>query len=1128
MITIRQNTACGLRVASLILLLCIVYASYAVAAEPRPSKVAIGRARITPFAHLTTQAGFRGGREARAESNPRRFQNIRAPGGNARARELRFAHLTSNDGLSQGYITAIVQDHRGFMWFATRDGLNRYDGNSFVVYKNNPNDPSSLSSNFIQDLLEDEQGYLWIATLTGVNKFDPATERCARYIHDPKNPNSIGSAYVTSIARDNRGYLWFGTVDNGLDKFDPKSGTFTHYLNDVDGQFVGRLTKVIAGRQGEIWFVGERGLFHLNQQAGQIIRPPATRNGLLSAQSVYEDEVGNLWILADSPIVGLVKYDLQAERVTKYPLRPRAVGVPASTLNGGSINGNLVADGQNGLWVPSSLGLSYFDRRTDRYTYQFPHEETNPDSLDSNAILSVYQDRGGVLWVGTENAGLNILNFQQDQFGLYRHRPADPSSLSPGRVKAIYEEPHGVLWVGFFPRALDRFDRNTGQITHYVPNPGEEKALGRGTNVDGIYKDAAGSLWVGGGGSGLVRFDERTGRFKHYRHNPDDPNSLISDNVLTIYGDRDGHMWVGQQYGLSRFEQAKDGFTNYLPDPSNPASLENWIWVIYQDQSGTLWLGTFGGALIRFDDKTKSFVAYPPQSGDPHRLNGGGITTIHEDRTGTLWVGGFDGLYRFDRQNETFTRYTEDQGLPSSTIRCIREDHVGRLWLSTQKGISRFDPQRATFRNYDASDGLQSNEFSDGCYQGPDGEIFFGGSNGFNAFFPEKVRDNPYVPPVVITSFKSFNKPVPIGAESVLKKAIPYLDSLTLSHRDNVFSFEFAALSYANSQKNRYRYKLESLEPSWNEVDSKQRLATYTNLDPGKYVFRVQGSNGDGVWNEEGVSLPILITPPWWRTNLFRALCATVFLALLWAGYQLRVRQLHHEFNMTLEARVGERTRIARELHDTLLQSFHGLLLRFQTVSQLLPERPTEAREKLDSAIEQAAEAITEGRDAVQGLRASTVQSNDLANAISTLGEELADSCNRPSAVFRVAVEGEPRNLHPIIRDEVYRIATETLRNAFRHAQARQVEVEIRYDHDQFRMRVRDDGKGIDPVVLSGQGSQGHYGLRGLRERADLIGGKLVVWSEVNAGTEVELCVPASAAYVTIQRRWWFSPKAKA
>ena len=711
-------------------------------------------------------------------------------------------------------------------------------------------------------------------------------------------------------------------------------------------------------------------------------------------------------MIASSPIVALVKYDRQADRDKKFPLAARAAGVFASTTTGGSVNSNLAPDGQNGLWVPSSDGLYHFDRRTERFTYRFQHDETDQDSLDSNAIMSVYQDKGGVLWVGTENAGLNLLNFQQEQFEFYGHRPGDPNSLSPGRVKAIYQDPDGLLWVGLFPRAIDRIDRTTGKITQ-----DGESALGHGTNVDSIYRDAAGYLWVGGGGSGIVRFDERTGRLKHYRHNADNPNSLISDNVYAIYGDRNNRIWVGQEGGVSRFDPATDGFANYRPVPDDPASFANTVWIIYQDRSGTLWFGTWGGVLSRFDDKANTFVNYVPDSHDPHKLNGGGINAIHEDRTGTLWLGTFDGLYRFNPWNETFTRYTESQGLPSSTIRCILEDGVGRIWLSTQKGISRFDPQKENFRNYDSSDGLQSNEFSTGCYQGPDGEMFFGGSSGFNAFFPQHVRDNSYVPPVVITSFKIFNQPVPVGAKSVLKKAIPYVDSLTLSYRDNVFTFEFAALSYANSQKNRYRYKLEGLEPGWNEVGSRQRLATYTNLDPGKYVFRVQGSNSDGVWNEEGVSLPIFITPPWWRTNWFRALCATVFLALLWAAYQFRVRQLHQQFAMTLEARVGERARIARDLHDTLLQSFHGLLFRFQAARNMLPNRPEEAIQALDTALIRAEQALDEGRHSIQELRPGLSAESDLDQMLIATGQELASSRqndgNPPR--FEVIVEGERR-----------------------------------------------------------------------------------------------------------------------
>ncbi len=1033
-------------------------------------------------------------------------------------RDLRFTHLTTRDGLSQGYVTAVIQDRRGFLWLATRDGLNRYDGNTFVVFKHNPNDRETLSSNFIQALLEDDQGCLWIATNNGLNRFDPRSERVTRYLHDPGNQDSLGGSFVNTIARDDRGHIWLGMEDAGLDQFDPGTRRFTHYRNDDEGQFVGTITDVIAGRHRDIWFVGDRGLVHLDERAGRVTRPAGIPEHL-SADSVYEGPSGNLWLLTHSPIVGLVKYDAQAGRFREFPFSTASQEALASGI-GGSLGGKLVADGQDGLWVRSSQGLYYFDRRTERFAYRFRHDESNRDSLDTNAILCVYRDRSGVLWLGTENEGVDTLNFRQEQFVHYKHRVQEPDSLSPGRVKAIHQDRDGVLWVGLFPRALDRLEQKTGHIVHYTPDP---DTLGTGTNVDSLYTDTAGNLWVGGGGSGLARLDPGSGRFTHYRHDPDDPGSLISDNVYTIYGDRHGHMWVGSRHGLSRFEPASNTFTNYRPVPDDPGSLLNWVWTIHQDRSGALRLGTFGGALIDFDEEAKTFTVHAPDARDPHRLNGGGITTIHEDGSGTLWLGGFDGLYRYDRQSGRFYRYTEAQGLPSSTIRCIQEDRSGRLWLSTQKGVSRFDPKLETFRNYDVADGLQSDEFSDGCYQSQDGQIFFGGSNGFNAFYPDQVRDNPYVPPVAITSFKVFNEAVPIGGE-VIKQAIPYVDSLTLPYRDNVFSFEFAALSYANSHRNRYRYRLENFDAHWTEVGSKQRLATYTNLDPGRYVFRVQGSNSDGIWNETGAALSILITPPWYRTNAFRTACVALLLALLGAAYQYRMRQVQHAFAGTLEARVAERTRIARELHDTLLQSFHGLLLRFQTASYLLAERPAEAKEKLDSAIGLAAKAITEGRDAVQGLRASTVERNDLAEGIRTLADELAaESSAATPPALSVAVEGQTRDLRPIVRDEIYRIAAEALRNTFRHAQATRVEVEIHYDKHEFRLRVRDDGRGIDSAVLASHGVEGHYGLRGMPERAALIGGKLAVWSEVGAGTELELRVPASAIYLTAWRRSWWS-----
>ena len=360
--------------------------------------------------------------------------------------------------------------------------------------------------------------------------------------------------------------------------------------------------------------------------------------------------------------------------------------------------------------------------------------------------------------------------------------------------------------------------------------------------------------------------------------------------------------------------------------------------------------------------------------------------------------------------------------------------------------------------------------------------------------------------------------------ESVIvdRKEFAATEGLKLSPHPRDLQIDYTSPTFTIPQKVKFRYRLDGYDHDWHDAGTR-RQAFYTDLPPGKYAFRVVASNSDGVWDDTPARLDFSVPPAYYQTNWFRALCVVLLMTLLWAAYQWRVRQLRHEFELTLDARVGERTRIARELHDTLLQGAHGLLLRFQTVSQLLPERPMEAKDKLDSAIEQTADFVTEARDEVQGLRDSTTQTNDLALAISTLGEELVADSTGHRPALRVAVEGQSRDLHPILRDEVYKIAAEALRNAFLHANAKQVEVEIRYDDERFRLRVRDDGKGIDAAVLSAQSREGHYGLPGMRERATLVGGKLTIWSEVDAGTEVELRVPASIAYATARRRSWLS-----
>jgi signal transduction histidine kinase len=372
-----------------------------------------------------------------------------------------------------------------------------------------------------------------------------------------------------------------------------------------------------------------------------------------------------------------------------------------------------------------------------------------------------------------------------------------------------------------------------------------------------------------------------------------------------------------------------------------------------------------------------------------------------------------------------------------------------------------------------------------------------------------------FVPRTVLTDFRLSGNPVSIGSGSPLKQSINYTDAITLSHQQNIFSIEFSALSYFNSETNRYRYRLDGLDNRWHEVGSDQRTANYTTLPPSTYIFEVQGATNRGNWSEPGARLRIEILPAWYQTLLFRSVCLAMVFLFLWSIYRLRLSQLERQFKTAFEARVDERIRIARELHDTLLQSFNGLLLRFQAVSNVLPARPEDAKKRVDAAIEEAANAITEGRDAVHQLRSGALMTVDLAQSLNTFGRELlSQSTDESLPEFRAQVEGTPRTLNPIVRDEAFRMAAEALRNAVRHAGARRIEVEIRYDDQGLRLRIRDDGKGIDPSVLDNdQHALGHWGLRGMRERAKLVGGELEVWSELDSGTEVELIIPAGSAY---------------
>ena len=850
------------------------------------------------------------------------------------APDFKFTHLSLEDGLSQTTVQSIIQDSRGFMWFGTQDGLNRYDGYNFVVYRNDPSDLTSLGDNRIRAIVEDTSGILWIGTEAGgLNKYDPGTDTFIRYRHDPGNPNSLKNNRVWSIWQDEAGFLWLYMDEGWLTQFDPKSETFTHYqfappelTNPATGQ---NIKAIYQDRSGIIWLShDEEGLVSFNPKTGKFthfLHDPAdaTTIGPGDVLNVYEDNAGNLWISTEGG--GLNLLDRESEQFTHFLYDPDD---PYSLSD--STSRQVFQDRTGTYWVATAKGLNLFDPRTGQFI-RYQKDPTNPYALSDDNLDTIYEDRGGVLWLGTNGGGINKLDLGGIQFTHYRNLPDNPNSLSTSYIYSIYEDQDGILWVGGDDGALNRFDRANNQVTRYEPDAENPDALNESWSVSAIYEDSTGVFWVGTYDGGLHTFDRKTEQFQRYLHNPDEPHSIASDVILSIYEDSAGTLWIGTDGGgLNRFDRQTGVFYHYLSDPGDLNNLHpGMVRGIYEDQFGFLWLTSWIEGLTRFDPKTEQFVNYRHDPDNPQSLSRGEVYVVHEDHKGTLWIGTSSGLDQFDRLTETFRHYTEEDGLPNSVIYAIMEDASGNLWVSTNKGVSKFDPRTETFHNYNVFDGLQSDEFNQNAFFHSDsGEMFFGGINGLNAFYPEQITNNPYRPPVILTDFQLFNQSVAIGKDSILQRAIWDTEHIKLNYDQDVFSLSFAALSYAAPEENRYRYKLEGFDANWNEVDARRRFATYTSIPPENYIFRVQGANEDGIWNEEGVSLSIIITPPWWGTWWFRILVGLVVVGLAVAGYTYRVRSLQQR-TAELEIQVAERTRelqTAKEQAETANQAKSAFL----------------------------------------------------------------------------------------------------------------------------------------------------------------------------------------------------------
>jgi len=793
-------------------------------------------------------------------------------------RHLTFTHLSIEDGLSQNAVWNILQDRLGFIWIGTQDGLNRYDGYEFKVYRNDPDDTTGLSDNDITALYEDRSGTLWVGTKSGgLNQFDRTTGHFVHYLHDPNDPHSLSHNNVLTIYEDQSGLLWIGTRGGGLNRFNRDTEQFAPYQHDPDNPNSlshDTVSSIAEDQSGFLWIATQGGGLNRfdprsNQvDTGDFVRyrhDPNNPNSLSDDRvwSIYFDSAGILWLGTEKG--GLNRFDPHTSEggaFTHYRHDP----LEATSISHNQIRA-ITEDAAGDLWLGTfGGGLNKFDRETEVFlTYR--HNPDDPGSLSHNSVGSVYFDRAGTLWVGTVGKGINLFDPHTQQFVHIRTKPGNPNSLSYDFVMGVYEDSEGILWLGTVGGGVNAYDRKTGIFTHYKADPDAPGSI-NANRVWTITEDQAGTLWMGTYGGGLNKFDRETQTFTHYTHDPENPNSLSYNIIIwTVYTDRQGIIWIGTYGGgLDAFDPATETFTHYTANRDDPESLShNVIKALFEDQSGTLWVGTDNG-LNRFDRETHTFTHYRANPDNPRSLSNDRIKAIQQDRTGALWIGTGSGLNRLNRTNDTFTHYYEKDGLPNDVIYGILEDNNGNLWLSTNRGLSRFNPRTETFKNYDVRDGLQGNEFNAGAfYKSARGEMFFGGVHGVSAFYPEHIHNNPYVPPVVLTDFQIFNKSVSIGENSPLSKAVSEIEDIVLSYKDTVFSFEFAALNYIIPEKNRYAYIMEGIDKEWVYPEDR-RFATYTNLDPGHYTFRVKGANNDGVWNETGVSIQLTMIPPWWQT----------------------------------------------------------------------------------------------------------------------------------------------------------------------------------------------------------------------------------------------------------------------
>lgn len=840
-----------------------------------------------------------------------------------KVQEFRFEHLSTAQGLSHNTVVKIFQDQRGFLWFGTLNGLDRYDGYNITRYRPIQGDSTSLCNNVINAIYQDQNQNLWIGTLNGLNKYNQYSDTFERFLKKENNSNSLIDNRIRCITEDYTGRLWIGT-EAGLSSYDPVAGNYSNYLPDKNdpnslSDFI--IHDIYEDSRKQLWIATEGGINRFNRYNNSFSYYPyesdnQEKYGIGAAMCISEDKWGNIWVGTWGS--GLQRLDINSRlfhRVQQTSKNKEQLNTDIITgIQIDSDDRMWISTYDNGLYVIPQIPRNPFSTGIEDLQH-YVYDVNNENSIQSNAIWDVYMDRTGVIWTGNESGGINKCDTKQSNILHYRTETSELNSLSNNQVTSFFEDVDGNIWLGTRFGGLNKFNPINEEYSYFRYNQ---------ENKNGISSDAILSLvgdedflWIGTDGNGLDRYEFKTGKFTHFIENDEDENSIGGNNIFALYQDSKARLWVGTWGGgFSLFDEAMQSFINYDVDGNNVRS--NVVTSIAEDTSGGLWLGTYGQGLVFFEPETEQMLFFQHDENDETSIGHNNINTVFVSQQGTLWIStmgaGMNRLESFDINTGTasFVKYDENDGLPDNIIESIIEDNDGFLWMGTSHGIARFNPKKNEVLNFSISDGFGQDVFNHGAtLKTTNGLLYFGGVNGFNVFHPRSLSYNPYLPSVVITQFQIFNDPVtPKNSSNKIDTSIFSTKKINLSYRDNVFSFEFASLDFSCPEKNQYAYKMEGFDNDWRTTSANRRFVTYTNLPHGRYKFRVIASNNHGQWNRTGTSLDIFIKPPFWKTDW---MLAVYIVMILGAILTIRLAVLVQERN---RAQIKMKQLNAEKIHE--------------------------------------------------------------------------------------------------------------------------------------------------------------------------------------------------------------------